>query len=433
VSAPPVTAPAQTTQEPSVAASQPSSDSAAGRVTPDDQPPAEVQGHDLGTLIVVAGQDNARVFLNGKLQRQLTQGGQLRLPNLELKDYIVQVSKSGFQDPAPQKIRIRGGELARLSFNLQLQPRLASLTIQGGTPGTTVLVDQAPVGTIQPDGTLSVSTVNPGDHTVELRKERFKPRQFKKHFVVGGATSLAAADAALEPVPGELKVTFTPADAKVVIAKTGVLPTMVSSGVALNLAAGTYTLTARNADSFTRYATFEVLGGQSKTLDLSLAPNGMSKWDDPGAWKHEGDAFIRKGGDFVLYGVVPTSGTFVLSAMLLKGHLLQWVVNYTDPRNYVFFQMDDNSFHRIVIHNGAKTDEIIVPDKSDKKSFRMLHIRVSSTEIVHQIKHGDRWVALDRWTQPGANLGMGKFGFYIPGNDEVAISGFAHYVDLNLR
>jgi hypothetical protein len=119
--------------------------------------------------------------------------------------------------------------------------------------------------------------------------------------------------------------------------------------------------------------------------------------------------------------------------MLLKGHLLQWVVNYTDPRNYVFFQMDDNSFHRIVIHNGAKTDEIIVPDKSDKKSFRMLHIRVSSTEIVHQIKHGDRWVALDRWTQPGANLGMGKFGFYIPGNDEVAISGFAHYVDLNIR
>ena len=433
VMAPPVATPAQIAPEPSGAASQPTSDTAAGRVTPEDQPPAQVQGHDLGTLIVVADQDNARVFLNGKPQRQLTQGGQLRLPNLELKDYVVQVSKSGFQDPPPQKIRIRGGEQARLSFNLQPHLRLASLTIQGGIPGTTVLVDQATVGTIQPDGTLSVSTVNPGDHTVQLRKERFKPRQFKKHFVVGGAISLAAADAALEAVPSELKITFTPADAKVVIAKTGVLPTMVSSGVALNLAAGTYTLTARNPDSFTRYATFEVLGGQSKNLDLSLAPNGMSKWEDPGAWKHEGDAFIRKGGDFVLYGVAPTSGTFVLSAMLLKGHLLQWVVNYTDPKNYVLFQMDDNGFHRTVIHNGAKSDEVIVPDKSDKKSFRTLHIRVSSTEIVHQIKHGDRWVALDRWTQPGGNLGAGKFGFYIPGNDEVALSGFAHYVDLNIR
>ena len=356
----------------------------------------------------------------------------MRLPNLELKDYVVQVSKSGFQDPPQQKIRIRKGEQARLIFNLQPQPRLASLTIQGGAPGTTVLVDQTPVGTIQPDGTLSVSTVNPGDHTVELRKERFKPRQFKKHFVAGGAISLAAADAALEAAPGELKITFTPADAKVAIVK-GELLTIVSSGVPLNLAAGTYTLTARTADRFTRSSTLEVIAGQSKTLDLSLAPNGMSKWDDPGAWKHEGDSFIRKGGDFVLYGVVPASGTFVFSAMPTKGHLLQWVLNYTDPKNYVLFQMDDNNFYRTVIRNGEKTDEIKVPDKGDKKSFRTLQIRVSPTEIVHQIKHGDSWTVLDRWTQPGANLSLGKFGFYIPGNDQVALSSFAHYADLNIR
>ena len=181
----------------------------------DDQPPAidsnlsrTLSGHNLGTLLVVAGQDDAKVFLNGKLQRQLTQAGQLRLPNLELKDYVVQVSKSGFQDPPQQKIRIRKGEQAKLVFNLQPQPRLASLTIQGGAPGTTVLVDQTLVGTIQPDGTLSVSTVNPGDHTVELRKERFKPRQFKKHFVAGGAISLAAADAALEAAPWRIENYF---------------------------------------------------------------------------------------------------------------------------------------------------------------------------------------------------------------------------------
>src|SRR4029077_4171222 len=159
---------------------------------PSDAGPAKVAAvPNLGSLLVVAGQDDARVFLNGKLQPQTTRAGQLRLPNLELKDYVVQVSKSGFQDPPQQKIRILKGEQARLVFhlqpqNLQPQPRLASLTIEGGAPGTTVLVDQTLVGTIQPDGTLSVSTVNPGDHTVELRKERFKVRQFKKHFVVGG-------------------------------------------------------------------------------------------------------------------------------------------------------------------------------------------------------------------------------------------------------
>ena len=121
-----------------------------------------------------------RVFLNGKLQSQPTQGGQLRIPNLELKDYVVRVSKSGFQDLPEQKIRIRKGEQAKLVFNLQPIPHLASLTIQGGVPGATVLIDQAPVGTVQPDGTLTVATINPGDHIVELRKDRFKPKQIKK-------------------------------------------------------------------------------------------------------------------------------------------------------------------------------------------------------------------------------------------------------------
>jgi len=451
----------QATPEPAPPALRTSSDTT-GKVAPevthevthDDQPPAE-SGHNLGTLVVVAGQDDARVFLNGKLQPQLTQAGQLRLPNLELKDYVVQVSKSGFQDPPQQRIRIRKSEEARLIFHLQPQnlqpqprpallanlqppPRLASLTIQGGAPGTMVLVDQTPVGTIQPDGTLSVSTVNPGDHTIELRNdnERFKPRQFKKHFDAGGTISLAGADAALEAGPesalGVLKITFTPADANVAIVKGNLLK-MVSSGVPLSLPAGTYTLTARTAERFTRSSTLEVIGGQSRTLDLSLAPSGMSNWDDPGAWKHEGDSFTRKGGDFVLYGVVPASGTFVFSAMLTKGHLLQWVLNYSDPKNYVLFQIDDDNFYRTVIRNGEKTDEIKVPDKGDKKSFRTLGIRVSATEIVHQIKHGDSWTVLDRWTQPGANLSLGKFGFYIPGNDQVALSSFAHYVDLNIR
>ena len=431
VSAPAASPPTEATPEPSLTAPPVSSDTSTGKVTLDNQPPAE-SGRNLGTLLVVAGQDDARVLLNGKLQRQLTRAGQLRLPNLEIKDYVVQVSKSGFQDPPQQRIRIRKGEEAKLTFNLQPQPRLALLTIQGGVPGATVLVDQTPVGTIQGDGTLVVSTVNPGDHTVELRKERFKARQFKKHFVVGGTISLAAADTALETAPGELKITFSPSDASVAIAK-GELLKIVSSGVPLNLAPGTYTLTARTSERFTRTAKLEIIAGQSKTLDLSLAPGGMSKWDDPGAWKHEKDSFTRKGGDFVLYGVVPASGTFLFSALPAKGHLLQWVLNYTDPRNYVLCQMDENNFTRTVIRNGEKTAEIKVPDKGDKKSFRTLQIRVSPTELVHVIKHGDSWTVLDRWTQPGANLSQGKFGFYIPGNDQVALSSFAHYADLNIR
>ena len=418
----------------SPSASQASSETA--KVAPPSETP-DASDHDRGTLVIVAGEDDASVFLNGKLQPQLTHAGQLRLQDLELKDYVVQISKSGFQDPPQQKVRIRKSERAVLTFklkpqNLQAQPRLASLSIQGGMPGAKVLLDQTPVGTVQPDGTLSLSLVPPGDHTVELQKDRFESRQFKKHFGAGETISLAASEAALEPAPGELKISFAPADARVAIAK-GEFLKMVSSGVPFTLPAGTYTLTARTAEKFTRSSTLEVQAGQSKALDLSLAPDGMSKWDDSSAWKREGDSYIRKGGDFVLYGVVPASGTFVFSAMLSKGRVLQWVLNYSDPKNYILIQMDDDYFYRAVVRNGEKTDEIKVANKSDKRSFRTLQIRVGPTELVHQIKHGDGWTILDRWTKTGANLNLGKFGFYLPGNDEVSLSSFAHYVDLNFR
>ncbi len=119
--------------------------------------------------------------------------------------------------------------------------------------------------------------------------------------------------------------------------------------------------------------------------------------------------------------------------MPAKGHPLAWVVNYADPKNYLLFQLDDSNFSRAIVRNGEKTNEIKIPDKSDKKSYRTFNIRVSPTEVVHQIKHGDSWVVLDRWTQPGANLSFGKFGFYIPGSDQVTLSSFAHYPELNIH
>jgi eukaryotic-like serine/threonine-protein kinase len=390
-------------------------------------------GQNVGTLLVVTGQDKTKVFINGKAVEEATRGGQLRIPNLEPKDYLVRVSKNGYMELPDQKIRIRKGEQSRLIFNLQPIPHLASLSIQGAAPGTTVLVDQISVGTVQPDGTLNISTINPGDHIVELRKDRFRPKQVKKHFVAGAAVSLAAADSVLEAAPAELKITFSPPDAQVTLTKPGESATRVASGNTLSLSAGSYTLNARMADGFTRTSTVDVAAAQSRTLDLPLAPSGMAKWDDAAGWKQDKGSYVHKGGDFVLYGVSPTSGTFVFSAMLAKGHRLQWVVNCIDSNNYVLFQMDDNNFYRSVVRNGQKTDEIKVPNKSEKKSFRTIQIRVEPNQIVHQIKQGDSWASLDRWVQQGGNPTQGKFGFYIPGSDQVALSSFGHYVDLNTR
>src|SRR5580692_9542063 len=392
-----------------------------------------MSGQNIGTLVIVTGEDKARVYLDGQMQKGTTQGGQLRIPNLEPKDYVVTVSKAGFQDLPPQKVRVRRGEQTKLAFSLQPIPHLSALSIQGGTPGAQVFVDQAAVGVVQPDGTFGIATIAPGDHVIELRKDRFKPKRLQKHFVAGVNVALAGAEAGLEAGTGELRVTFSPPEAVVSLTKNGEAPVKVSSGSSLSLAPGTYTLTARIADSVTRSSALEVVAGQSKSLDLALSPSGMSKWDDAASWRPDKNGFVRKGGDFVLYGVSPTSGTFAFSVMLQKGHRLQWVVNYIDPNNYLLFQMDENNFYRTVMHNGQKSDEVKIPHKSEKKSFRFMQIRVTPNEIVNQTKEGDGWVVLDKWTAPGSNLAAGKFGFYIPGNDQVILASFSFYADLNIQ
>ena len=390
-------------------------------------------GQNVGTLIVVTGQDKSRVFLNGKVLSQQTQNGELRIANLEPKEYAVRVDKAGFQDVPEQKIRIRKGEQAKLVFALLAVPHMASLNIQGAPPGATVLIDQATAGTVQPDGTLTLSTIAPGDHVIELRKDRFKARQVRKHFVDGTPVTLAGADTALEAAPGGLKISFTPTDAQVTLTKAGEPPVKISNGASISLPTGTYILAARTSDTFVRTSTVELTAGQSRNIDLALAPNGMSKWDDPSGWKEENGASVRKGGDYVLYGVSPTSGTFMFSAMLTKGHRLQWVVNYTDPNNYDLFQIDDNNFYRTDVRNGQKTNDAKIPTKGEKKSYRTFQIHVSPTEIVHQIRQGDAWVVLDRWTLPGTNLSAGRFGFYLPGGDQMSLANFSHYADLNLH
>jgi len=393
-------------------------------------------GQNVGTLVVVTGQDKSKVFLNGKALDQLTQGGQLRIANLEPKEYTVRVAKQGFQDVPEQKIRIRKGEQGRVVFGLLPVPHMATLSIQGGPPGATVLVDQVVAGTVQPDGTLNLPSVSPGDHVVELRKDRFKPRQLHKHFVAGTPVALAAAEVALEAAAAELRITFTPADAQVTLTKSGESPVKAASGSTLGLPAGAYNLSARTADSVVRTATLELTAGQSRNLDLSLGPEGMSRWADPAGWKQEQGAFVRKGGDFVLYNTSP-AGTFVFSSMLSKGailatHRLQWVINCTDVNNYVLFQLDDNNLYRTDVRNGKRT-EAKTPHKSEKKGFRTLLVRVTPTEIVHQVKQGEQWVTLDRFTLQGTDLSAGKFGFYIPGGDQVSLANFGHYVELNLR
>ena len=391
-----------------------------------------LSNQNIGSLLVVT-EDNAQVYLDNQLQKHNTHGGQLLITNLTPRDYTVRVAKKGFQNAPEQRVSVHKGDQARLSFTLQAVPHVASLVIQNATPGSAVLLDNTSIGAVGPDGTFGFNTVSPGDHTLELRKDGFKPKTLKEHFADGGTVTLGSSEAALEASGGQLKIIFSPVDAYVALTRSKESPTKVSSGVPLNLAPGSYELTV-HIGSFARSASVEVAAGQSRTIGpLSLVPGGIQDFEDAAGWKPSNEWFVHKGGKFVLFKTVPTSGTFIFSALLNKGHRLQWFFHYTDEKNYELFQMDENNFYRSVVRNGDTTEAVRLPFKTDKKRPRTFQVTVTPNRILHQIQQNSSWVDLDSWSEPGENLSTGNFGFYLPGGDEIGISNFGFYPELKLR
>jgi hypothetical protein len=82
--------------------------------------------------------------------------------------------------------------------------------------------------------------------------------------------------------------------------------------------------------------------------------------------------------------------------------------------------MEKKSLESKIVANGKQTNRPKV--ELDAEEPFMLQVDISADAVVTRLREGDQWVVLDRLTKAGVN--DGKFGFYIPGNDEVAISGF---------
>jgi hypothetical protein len=152
----------------------------------------------VGNLLVVAGEDGATVFLNGRKYPRTTKHGHLVIANLEPNRYTVSVVKDGFQNAPPQEVNVQKGQTAKSVFTLQPAPAVASLVIAGATPLAQVLLDGKPLGAIQQDGSFSASNIKPGPHTIELKKDLFKPKELQRQFVAGGSVHLTANEVALE-------------------------------------------------------------------------------------------------------------------------------------------------------------------------------------------------------------------------------------------
>jgi serine/threonine protein kinase len=395
----------------------------------------------VGSLLIQTGEDDASVQIDGKPQKKRSKGGQVRITNLPVKAHTVRVSKDGFQEAPEQSVEIKKGEEAKLQFTLRQVPTVSALAIHGAAAGLQISLDQKSVGAVGADGSFSFSNVAPGNHVIDVT-DGHRHRQFTKAFKAGETVQLAPSEIVLQSAKVPVKIAVSPANA-VVTYKTPDGKSHDVHGTAVELEEGQYVFTASAAGHADKSETVVVVGGKAASVVLDLTakapakpspPIRMEEWAASVGWKLENDWYVHRGGGPVLFPAVPSSGTIVFTAMRQAGLLgkgrIQWLVGYSDDKsNYILFGIDKKNIHRLEMAGGKKVKDsektIALKTAAPKELQYTVKVEISPETVVTSIRQGSDWVVVDTWPASGLNPANGKFGFYLPNNDEVYLSNFS--------
>lgn len=395
---------------------------------------------DVGALMILTpGLDDVQVDLDGKpyKQRKKSKSGQVRITNLAVKQHTIRVYKEGFLDAPAQPVEIKKGEEAKIVFNLRPVPTVAVLVIEGGPAGAPIKLDQKPSGTVGSDGNFVLPNIAPGAHTIEIAGYK----AFAKTFKAGETVQIGQGDLVAQLARVTVKVSVTPANAAVTY-RGADGRTHEVHGPSVELEEGQYTFTG-TASAHTTDSQIVTVGiGKPNTVTLNLRAAGpvvaktraqtLEEWAAASGWKPENGWFVHRGGLLVLYPSAPSAGTFIFSARRSGGafgrNRIQWVAGcFEDKSDYVLFGIDKKSIHRALVMAGKKQKEDSEPLKTAAKDLEYtLKVDISSegvTTYLHQ--EGGSWEKIDTWIASGLNPANGKFGFYLPGSDELYISNFS--------
>jgi hypothetical protein len=185
-------------------------------------------------------------------------------------------------------------------------------------------------------------------------------------------------------------------------------------------------------------ATVVIAAGDTRSLDMRNVATGMELFENSGAWVRDNTWLTRRGGEFVLYNKTRSAGKFTFTFRLPRGRFsnprTRWVVGFVDPQNYVLIQIDEKHFYRSEVIDGKGEPFVRVEHQiPGNSSFVHVAIELTGNRVVHNLSvDGKEWRVLDNWnrTSPGAsraNLVDGRFGFYLPGDDEIRVSNFLFY------
>jgi hypothetical protein len=388
----------------------------------------------VGTLEIVSNEQGFQAVLNGRPARVARQRNRNFIYNVDAaRPATIQITKAGFtSEPAEQQITVRKGEIAKATFRLAPVPTTATIHLAGVLPGTRVTLNGA-AQTLRADGGMSL-TVSEGEHTIELTRQGFRPKSVKLQVKAGQTVNLSGGDVQVSEVPSGTVVIAVraPANARIIL-RRGSTETVVT-GREQVVPEGDYQLLATAPGYRDDTQQLRIRDRETVSIEINLVARPqivrMEGWEESRGWQLLNGWFTRKGGNFLLFKSSSNTGTYHFSARhrgrqlgLFSGGRIQWVAHYVDQNHYDLYQLDTERLSWRRVANGRPGAEKREPHriKISNETYQ-LQLDVSPGQLVGRIFDGQNWRGLPRLEERGAP--GGRFGLYLPGNDEVWIQNF---------
>jgi len=392
-----------------------------------------------GTLAVEADQEGADIVIlagNKEVRRGQVKNGRLRRSRAA-KTYTVRAFKEGFDaDPPELQVEIQKGEDSRVAFKFQPRIGTASVSLRSN-PGADLSLDDKPLGTATPDGAYNLPHLTAGKHTFEAHQKGFRPRQESLELAAG---EVRVIDLRLERNLGVVEINRHPADSAVTYLRAGESTPRVFNGNKLQLPDGDYRFTARASGFDDKTATVRVTGDGTFEVDLiqtarkpgpSHQPPAVTMHDwGKDVWTQEtvDGWYQRHGGGYVLFPRNLGAGAFQFSVSweggggILRKSRIQWVLHYTDEKNHLLCELDEEGFQITRVADGKRTR--LSPKIPVAKARRYtIRIEVAPESVVHKVQKGTGWETLE--TTRGTGPATGKFGFLIPNGQDLYLMNFS--------
>lgn len=391
-------------------------------------------GATLGTLVVKSTPAGAAIYIDGLSQSETTPATFPLKPGPHLVELTAPIGR-GDSSRWPINVNLKLG--STLTYQVFFGKTADSvpfgflkLRIVGAQPGDVLTISGREVGTIPESGILEVPT-GAGKVRLGLGKRGQAAREIDSN--LGGVSERITLDASMFGSAGaavQINSTTYPAELSVQpVAGGPERKYVLQNETSVRLPEGRYVFRAA-AGGRRRSRSAEVKDGRVNTVVLDLRTQvsvGMADWEEPEAWAKQEGWFVRRGGEYVHFGISPVEGTFTFNVSSLGGRTVRWFVNYRDPQNHVLYELDRR---RLVIRDvvsGVANAQTIPYEHVGEEDSYTVQVAVQANSTVTQLYSLSRWSELHVLKPvPSRDLRSGSFGFYLPNGARVGLVNFRY-------